>query len=96
MDGRIFITEKHGSIRVVENDTLLAEPVGDIKVENRGCVGYWVLHCTQILRRITCSMYITYSNNTGLFNRVLMLQESNNRIIDSKTIVDGIPGGKIS
>jgi glucose/arabinose dehydrogenase len=38
-DGKIFFTEKHGSIRVVENGTLLTEPVGDIKVENLGNAG---------------------------------------------------------
>lgn len=95
MDGRIFITEKHGSIRVVENGTLLAEPVGDIKVENIGDGGLLglTLH-PNFTQNHMFYVYYTYSNNTGLFNRVLMLQESNNRIIDSKTIVDGIPGGE--
>ncbi|MGH9974094.1 MAG: PQQ-dependent sugar dehydrogenase, partial [Nitrososphaeraceae archaeon] len=31
---------------------------------------------------------------TGLFNRVLMLEENENRIIDSRTILDGIPGSE--
>ena len=95
MDGRIFITEKHGSIRVVENGTLLAEPVGDIKVENIGDGGLLglTLH-PNFTQNHMFYVYYTYSNNTGLFNRVLMLQESNNRIIDSKTIVDGIPGSE--
>ena len=95
MDGRIFITEKHGSIRVIENGTLLAEPVGDIKVENIGDGGLLglTLH-PNFTQNHMLYVYYTYSNNTGLFNRVLMLEESNNRIIDSKTIVDGIPGGE--
>ena len=95
MDGRIFITEKHGSIRVIENGTLLAEPVGDINVENIGDGGLLglTLH-PNFTQNHMFYVYYTYSNNTGLFNRVLMLQESNNRIIDSKTIVDGIPGGE--
>ena len=95
MDGRIFITEKRGSIRVVENGTLLAEPLGDIKVENIGDGGLLglTLH-PNFTKNHMFYVYYTYSNNTGLFNRVLMLQESNNRIIDSKTIVDGIPGGE--
>lgn len=95
MDGRIFITEKRGSIRVVENGTLLAEPLGDIKVENIGDGGLLglTLH-PNFTQNHMFYVYYTYSNNTGLFNRVLMLQESNNRIIDSKTIVDGIPGGE--
>ena len=95
MDGRIFITEKRGSIRVVENGTLLAEPLGDIKVENIGDGGLLglTLH-PNFTQNHMFYVYYTYSNNTGLFNRVLMLQESNNRIIDSKTIVDGIPGAE--
>lgn len=95
MDGRIFITEKRGSIRVVENGTLLAEPLGDIKVENIGDGGLLglTLH-PNFTQNHMFYVYYTYSNNTGLYNRVLMLQESNNRIIDSKTIVDGIPGGE--
>ena len=94
-DGRIFITEKNGSVRVVENGALLEEPVGEIKVENIGDAGLLglALH-PNFTQNHLFYVYYTYSNNTGLFNRVLMLQENNNKIIDSKTIIDGIPGGE--
>jgi aldose sugar dehydrogenase len=95
-DGRIFFTEQHGSIRVVdENGTLLEEPVGDIKVENleeAGLLGL-TLH-PNFTQNHLFYIYYTYSNITGLFNRVLMLKENENRIIDSKTILDGIPGSE--
>jgi glucose/arabinose dehydrogenase len=92
-DGRIFISEKRGSIRVVDNGTLLTEPVGDIKAENIGDAGLLglTLH-PNFTQNHLFYVYYTYSNGTGLFNKVLMLEESNNRIIDSKTILDGIPG----
>lgn len=92
-DGRIFISEKRGSIRVVDNGTLLTEPVGDIKAENIGDAGLLglTLH-PNFTQNHLFYVYYTYSNSTGLFNKVLMLKESNNRIIDSKTILDGIPG----
>lgn len=92
-DGRIFVSEKRGSIRVVDNGTLLVEPVGDIKAENIGDAGLLglTLH-PNFTQNHLFYVYYTYSNNTGLFNKVLMLKESNNRIIDSKTILDGIPG----
>jgi glucose/arabinose dehydrogenase len=92
-DGRIFVSEKRGSIRVVDNGTLLTEPVGDIKAENIGDAGLLglTLH-PNFTQNHLFYVYYTYSNNTGLFNKVLMLKESNNRIIDSKTILDGIPG----
>ena len=94
-DGRLFITEKSGSIRVVANGALLEEPVGDIRVENIGDAGLLglALH-PNFTQNQLFYVYYTYSNNTGLFNRVLMLKESNNKIIDSKTIIDGIPGGE--
>ncbi len=95
-DGRIFFTEQHGSIRVVdENGTLLEEPVGDIKVENlreAGLLGL-TLH-PNFTQNHLFYIYYTYSNFTGLFNRVLMLEENENRIIDSRTILDGIPGSE--
>jgi glucose/arabinose dehydrogenase len=92
-DGRIFVSEKRGSIRVVDNGTLLTEPVGDIKAENIGDAGLLglALH-PNFTQNHLFYVYYTYSNSTGLFNKVLMLKESNNRIIDSKTILDGIPG----
>lgn len=92
-EGRIFISEKRGSIRVVDNGTILTEPVGDIKAENIGDAGLLglTLH-PNFTQNHLFYVYYTYSNSTGLFNKVLMLKESNNRIIDSKTILDGIPG----
>jgi glucose/arabinose dehydrogenase len=92
-DGRIFVSEKRGSIRVVDNGTLLTEPVGDIKAENIGDAGLLglTLH-PNFTQNHLFYVYYTYSNSTGLFNKVLTLKESNNRIIDSKTILDGIPG----
>lgn len=93
-DGRIFFTEKHGSIRIVVNGTLLTEPVGDINVEDAGEAGLLglTLH-PNFAQNHLFYVYYTYSNNTELLNKVLMLQESNNSIIDSKTIIDNIPGG---
>jgi aldose sugar dehydrogenase len=92
-DGRIFVSEKQGGIRVVENGTLLGQHVGDIKAENIGDAGLLglVLH-RNFTQNHLFYVYYTYSNTTGLYNRVLMLQENNNRIIDSKIILDGIPG----
>ena len=92
-DGRIFVSEKQGGIRVVENGTLLGQHVGDIKAENIGDAGLLglALH-PNFTQNHLFYVYYTYSNTTGLYNKVLMLQESNNRIIDSKTILDGIPG----
>jgi glucose/arabinose dehydrogenase len=39
-------------------------------------------------------IYHTYSNASGIFNKVLLLIENKNKIVDSRTLIDGIPGGK--
>jgi glucose/arabinose dehydrogenase len=94
-DGKIFFIEQYGGIRVVENGTLLAESVGDIKVEDLGNAGLLglTLH-PNFTQNHLLYVYYTYSNDTRLFNKVLMLQEYKNRIIDSRTILDGIPGNE--
>ncbi|MDW0174928.1 MAG: PQQ-dependent sugar dehydrogenase, partial [Nitrososphaeraceae archaeon] len=62
-EGRIFISEKRGSIRVVDNGTLLTEPVGDIKAENIGDAGLLglTLH-PNFTQNHLFYVYYTYSN----------------------------------
>ncbi len=101
-DGRIFFTERAGRIRVVENGTLLKEPAAYINVEQNGESGLLglALH-PNFTENHLLYIYHTYSNGTSVFNKVLMLTEKDNKIIESRVIIDGIPaaagndGGRI-
>ena len=95
-DGRIFFTERPGRIRVISsNGNLVSDPVAYIRVENIGEGGLLglALH-PNFTSNHKLYVYQTYSNKSGLFNKIIMLTEINNTVTDSKIILDGIPGAQ--
>jgi len=101
-DGRVFFTERPGRIRIIENGTLLQDPAAFIKVAQNGEAGLLglALHPNFTANHLLY-IYQTYSNGSTVFNKVMMLTEKDNKIIESKVIVDKIPaadrndGGRI-
>lgn len=101
-DGRLFFTERAGAIRVIENNTLVAEPAAYINVAQEGEAGLMgiALH-PDFAENHLVYVYHTYSNGTAVYNKVLALTERDNEMIDSETIIDGVPaadrndGGRI-
>lgn len=93
-DNRIFFTERDGKIRTIDtNGNILDEPVAFIRVEQKGGSGLLgiVLH-PNFTENHLMYIYHTYTNGNELFNKVLLLKEKDNKIIDSKIIIDSIPG----
>jgi glucose/arabinose dehydrogenase len=95
-DGRVFFTERIGTIRMLNvNGTLAHDPVGYIRVDQ---VGEGGLLGIELHPNFTSShkiyIYHTYSNSSGIYNRVMVLVENENKIVDSQIILDGIPGGR--
>jgi glucose/arabinose dehydrogenase len=101
-DDRIFFTERAGRIRIIENGTLLEDPVAFINVEQRGESGLLglALH-PNFSQNHLIYVYHAYANGSNVFNKVVALTERDNKIIESKVIIDGIPaadrndGGRI-
>ncbi len=101
-DGRLFFTERPGRIRVIENGTLLEDPVAFINVEQNGESGLLglALH-RDFAENHLLYIYHTYSNGSAVFNKAVMLTERDNQIVESQVIIDGIPaadrndGGRI-
>ena len=103
VDNRIFFTEKPGRLGMIHaNGTLANEPVVNIHTEDIGEAGLMglALH-PNFTQNHLMYVYHTYAKNGGLYNKVLMLTEKNNKIVNSKIILDGIPasdsnnGGRI-
>ncbi len=95
-DGRGFFTERVGIIRSLSlNGTMPSDPLAYIRVDQIGEGGLLglALH-PNFTSNHKMYIYHTYSNASGIFNKVLLLIENKNKIVDSMTIVDGIPGGK--
>lgn len=92
---KIFVTEKEGRIRVVESDTLLEEPLAALrvaKVFGGGLLG--ITTHPEFEKNHFLYVYYTYSENDTLWNKVLRITESNNKIADAVTIIDRIPGSQ--
>ena len=103
VDNRIFFTEKPGRLGMIHaNGTLASEPVVNIHTDDIGEAGLMglALH-PNFTQNHLMYVYHTYAKNGGLYNKVLMLTEKNNEIVNSKIILDGIPasdsnnGGRI-
>jgi glucose/arabinose dehydrogenase len=102
-DGRLFFTERFGRIRVIDKDgMLLPDPAAYINVEQNsesGLLGL-ALH-PNFTENHLLYVYHTYSNGSVVLNRVLMLTEKDNKIVESRVIIDKIPaadrndGGRI-
>jgi aldose sugar dehydrogenase len=102
-DGTLFFTERTGRVMAIDrNGSLLSDPVAYINVMQNGESGLLglALH-PNFTENHLLYVYHTYSNDSSVLNKVLMLTEDDNKIVESKVIIDNIPaadrndGGRI-
>jgi len=96
-DGRIFVTERPGRIRVVQEGVLLKEPFAVLKqvvsISESGLMG--IALDPDFADNHHLFVCYTYQNSAGgLRNRVARLSDSNGQGIDHQVIVDDIPGSQ--
>ena len=92
-DNRIFVTEKDGAIRVIENDQLLESPLATFRTPNvfdGGLLG--IAAHPNFSNNNFLYVFLTYEENGNLWNKVLRITEENNKLKDVETIIDKIPG----
>lgn len=92
---RIFVTEKQGNIRVIQSDVLLDEPLATLRVAE--VFGGGLLGITphpDFANNHFLYVYYTYSEGDILWNKVLKITESENKLTDAVTIIDKIPGSQ--
>src|SRR5688500_9011298 len=93
-DNRIFFTEREGKIRVIdEKGILLDEPVAYIRVAQNGGSGLLgiAIH-PNFTENHLMYIYHSYVKDNKIYNKVLLLKEKDNKIIESNIIIDSIPG----
>lgn len=96
-DDRIFVTEKIGRIRVIQNDTLLAEPLATFRtadVFGGGLLG--IETHPDFSSNHYLYVYYTYEEEGNLWNKILKIRESQNKLKDAEIIFDKIPGSKFT
>lgn len=96
-DNRIFVTEKNGLIRVIQDNNLLDEPLATLRpasVFDGGLLGI-TLH-PDFSNNHFIYVFLTYEENGSLWNKILRITESENKLTDAATIFDKIPGSVFS
>jgi aldose sugar dehydrogenase len=101
-DGRAFFTERTGNLRVIENGTLVDQPVAAIPAARAGEGGLLGLALDPNFEQSHyLYLYHTYSDSMGLYNRVTRFTESHDTVSSEKILIDKIPantyhdGGRI-
>ncbi|KAF6247917.1 glucose dehydrogenase [Nitrosopumilus sp. b3] len=96
-DDRIFVTEKDGLIRVVEDGNLLESPLAAFRSANvfdGGLLGI-TLH-PNFSNNHYIYVFLTYEEDGDLWNKILRITESENKLQDAETIFDKIPGSSFT
>ena len=96
-DDRIFVTEKDGMIRVIQNNTLLDSPLATLRtadVFDGGLLGI-TLH-PNFSNNHYLYVFLTYNEDGNLWNKILRITEYENKLVDAETILDKIPGSSFT
>ncbi|ALS24706.1 PQQ-dependent sugar dehydrogenase [Paenibacillus naphthalenovorans] len=97
-DGRIFFTERGGSLRLIDQGKLVDEPVFrfDDKLYTQGEAGLLGLALDpKFNENHYMYAYHTYMNGNQPLNRVVRLKESGGKATLDKVLLDGMPGNRI-
>jgi len=94
-DGRIFVTERIGQLRVIENGNLNPEPIKilDVGGIEGGLLG--IALDPNFEENHYIYLYFTYNDFLSTFNKLSRFTESDNKLSDEKVLLDKIPGGPI-
>jgi glucose/arabinose dehydrogenase len=97
-DGRLFVTERPGRVRVIDNTGLRAQPVINMAsvvaaTGEGGLCGIAV--DPDFPNNGYLYVYHTYRSGGGLANRVVRLVVNGSTATIDRVIVDGIPGGTV-
>ena len=92
-EDRIFVTEKDGFIRVIQDNNLLESPLAVFRSANvfdGGLLGI-ALH-PDFSNNHYIYVFLTYEDDGYLWNKILRITESENKLQDAETVFDKIPG----
>jgi len=94
-DGRIFVTERLGSIRIIRDGALQPEPWATLEVAATGEAGLMGIAVAPDFER-SRAVYVvaTFSTGDGLVNRVIRFTERDGRGQDPVVVLDRIPSAR--
>ncbi|MEX0862872.1 PQQ-dependent sugar dehydrogenase [Nitrosopumilus sp.] len=96
-EDRIFVTEKNGLVRVIEDNVLLESPLAVFRtadVFDGGLLGI-TLH-PNFSNNHFIYVFLTYEENGVLWNKIVKITEFKNKLQHAETIFDKIPGSSFT
>jgi len=96
-DDRIFVTEKDGYIRVIQNNALLESPLATFRTANvfdGGLLG--IATHPDFSNNHFLYVFLTYEENGNLWNKILRIIEDENKLKNVEVIFDKIPGSSFT
>lgn len=95
-DGRVFVTERPGRIRVIEQGELRPEPWATLDVAATGEAGLTALALDPAFAE-NGYLYVlaTFRTDGGLVNRIVRLTDTNGGGGEAVVLVDGLPADEI-
>ncbi len=95
-DGRVFLTERPGRVRVLVDGQLVPDPLLTLPVAATGEAGLLGLALSPDFARTRwVYLYYTYSEGNRLWNRVVRYTEADGRLSEPLVVIDRIPGATI-
>lgn len=93
----IFITEREGRVRLVQNGTLLEAPVAVLRpVEDFDTGLSGIAAHPNYIENELLYVYISYKQDDTLYNKIMMVTLSEYRLVDAVPILEGIPGSRFA
>lgn len=97
-EGKLYVTERSGAIRIIENGKLLPQPLITFSApfvsQGEGGLMGIVLDPNYSRNHYIYVMH-SYFEGNRIYNRVVRLVENNNRASIDRVLLDKIPGGQI-
>ena len=96
-ENRIFVTEKDGSVRVIQDNILLESPLAVFRsadVFDGGLLGI-ALH-PDFSNNNFIYVFLTYEEDGDLWNKIVKITEFENKLQNAETIFDKIPGSSFT
>lgn len=97
-EGKLYFTERSGTIRIIENGKLRVQPLITLRTpfvsEGEGGLMGIALDPNYSQNRYMYVMH-SYTEGNRIYNRVVRLAESNNRASIDRVLLDKIPGERI-
>lgn len=97
-DGRLFVTERPGRVRIIQNGRLLAEPaltLSDVRHEGEGGLLGITFHPNFAENRLVYLMYTAARPGASAVNRIVRYREVNNTLAEAVVLLDGVPAATI-